>query len=196
MENKSNKVIDVIIEFINAVKSGNDAVIDIENGREYKIKSAKYILGQIIRQYELLPENYYISEKAKTLWEKLSSKNIWDYSHRNCVWCENDLPVTISEYTGGSKTPRGEREVKTGDSFVFRDVFHDEHMIPVSVIINELTALPKLDSVAVKKILDNVCVCRMLKDEDRVLPLKYKRPFDLTKVISMYKESGIIIDRK
>ena len=104
--------------------------------------------------------------------------------------------MLISEYTGNGNVPREKRKVQRGDGFIFRDVFHDEHMIPISLIIDELVSLPNTNEDSVKAILGNIYICRILKSEDRTLPIKYKRPFDLQEVISMYNAGGIEINRR
>lgn len=191
-----NKVIGIIIDFVKALQSKDRALISIESNRTYKISSPKYLLGQILRQYELEQNQYYYSTSAKLLWEKLSTQDMWNYSYRQYVHCENDEPVLISEYTGNGNVPREKRKVQRGDGFIFRDVFHDEHMIPISLIIDELVSLPNTNEDSVKAILGNIYICRILKSEDRTLPIKYKRPFDLQEVISMYNVAGIEINRR
>lgn len=187
----SNEVLDIIIAFINAIKSKEKAIISIENGTVHKLCNPKYLLGQIIRQYVIPPEQYYISLDAKSLWESLSNQSIWDYYYRKYVKCENESPVTICEYTGNSNKPRAERKVSKGDGFVFRDVFHDEHMIPVAVIIDELLKLESPDYSNVSLILGNIRICRMLKCEDKKLPSKWKRPYSIEAITEMYASSGI-----
>ena len=54
MEN--NVVLDIIIEFVKAVKGAKKEIVSVVNGKEYKIKAAGYLLGQIIRQYNI-PED-------------------------------------------------------------------------------------------------------------------------------------------
>ena len=51
-----NKVIGIIIDFVKALQSKDRALISIESNRTYKISSPKYLLGQILRQYELEPK--------------------------------------------------------------------------------------------------------------------------------------------
>lgn len=194
MEN--NKVFDLIIDFVNAIKSAENGIVSNDGERTYKICGPKYLLGQIIRQYELPPEQYYVSSSAKALWETVSKDDMWKYTYRHYVKCENEKPVMIFEYTGNQNKPSREREVSKGDGFVFRDVFHDEHMIPVSLIIDKLISLPELNYDNVKNILDSIYICRLLKFEDRNLPVKYKRPFDLQEVIKMYNKAGIEIEER
>ena len=127
-----NKVIGIIIDFIKALQSEDNALVSTEGDSIYRISNPKYLLGQILRQYELKPCQYYFSTSAMLLWEKLSVQDMWAYSYRQYDHCENEEPVLISEYTGNGNVPRENRKVQRGDKFIFRDVFHDEHMIPIS----------------------------------------------------------------
>ena len=127
-----NKVIGIIIDFIKALQSEDNALVSTEGDSIYRISNPKYLLGQILRQYELKPCQYYFSTSAMLLWEKLSVQDMWAYYYRQYVHCENEEPVLISEYTGNGNVPRENRKVQRGDKFIFRDVFHDEHMIPIS----------------------------------------------------------------
>lgn len=171
-------------------------LVGYEGGREDKICNPKYLLGQIIRQYVLSSGQYYISLRAENLWKSISGKSIWDYTYRQYVKCENDIPVTVFEYTGNQNKPRGKRIISKGDGFVFRDIFHDEHMIPISLAVNRLIAEKDLNYENVRKVLDSMYICRLLKCEDRELPVKYKRPYDLQEVIKMYHAAGIEIIKR
>ena len=51
--NERNRVFDIIIDFIKAVQSEEQAVVYHNKEATYKIVGPKYLLGQIIRQYEL-----------------------------------------------------------------------------------------------------------------------------------------------
>ena len=82
MEN--NVVLDIIIEFVKAVKGAKKEIASVVNGKEYKIKAAGYLLGQIIRQYNIPEDHYYISVAAENKWNELSNKNIWDFISGSC----------------------------------------------------------------------------------------------------------------
>ena len=88
-----NKVIGIIIDFVKALQSKDRALISIESNGTYKISSPKYLLGQILRQYELEQNQYYYSTSAKLLWEKLSTQDMWNYSYRQYVHCQNHAPL-------------------------------------------------------------------------------------------------------
>ena len=79
-----------------------------------------------------------------------------------------------------------------GDSFLYREVFHDEHMITICDIINELLNLEVVSEENVIDILNKIYVCRMLKEEDRNLKPKNHRTTDLKYVIEeVYDKCGI-----
>ena len=59
-----------------------------------------------------------------------------------------------------------------------------------------MVSLPNPDEDSVKAVLEKIYICRILKSEDRALSIKYKRPFDLQEVISMYNAAGIEINRR
>lgn len=192
----NNQVIDIIIAFISAMNSKENAVVSYYNDKSYKIYSPKYLLGQIIRQYAVQTKHFYLSASAQSLWSKISQDDIWGYSYRDYVKCENEQSVTIYEYRGNESKPFSIRDIAAGDGFVFNNVFHDEHMIPVNTIIDELTKLKKPDYDNVIEILDSIYICRILKSEDKLIPRKWKRPFDITAVFEMYNEAGITITER
>lgn len=173
---ESNVVLDIIIEFLKGVKSANQ-VVSIVGDKEYKIKAAGYLLGQIIRQYEVPEDHYYISVAAENKWNELSNENIWDFVYRDSITCTSNIPVSVKKYKNNEKTAN-ETEVKKGDHFIFRDIFHDEHIVPIKIIIDNLLKLEEITYQNVENILDKIYVCRILKFEDRKIKQKSNRPFD------------------
>ena len=189
---EKNKVLDIIIEFVNAVK--NEGRIEVKkNNKLYSIFSARYLLGQIIRQYEIPKNHYYISKSAQNKWKTLSNEDVWKYTHRNIVKCSAKNEVEIKKFKNNGREATVQK-IKTGEKFVFNDVFHDEHIIPVKIIIEELLKIEKLSYSNVEEVLDKIYICRMLKEEDRSIDIKANRPFDFKKVIDeIYKPKGIKI---
>lgn len=81
-----------------------------------------------------------------------------------------------------------------GESFAYREVFHDEHIIPINVIINELLKLSNLNYQTVVEILSKISVCKMLKTEDRSIYNARKRVFDVNEIIeTTYLEANIYV---
>ena len=194
--NERNRVFDIIIDFIKAVQSEEQAVVYHNKEATYKIVGPKYLLGQIIRQYELPPEQQYISTAARQLRENLSEDNIWKYCYRQSVRCTNTQPMRILEYRGNEKKPYRARMVTAGDSFVFRDVFHDEHMIPIKVILEQLIRLPQPTYAEIDAALKTIAVCRILKEEDRRIFPKYNREYNLESAKSLYSSFGVEITKR
>lgn len=186
-----NQVLDIIIPFVIATK--NNRPIDSENSMVPQMGNTKYLLGQMIRQLWIPKNHYFISKKAQMIWQQISTQDMFDYCYRHIVQCENDQEVSVNSYKNNSKTPH-KLQVKSGDCFVYRDVFHDEHMTPVHDIIERLLSLDIPDYENVSKILNSIYICKMLKDEDRVLYPKYNRPAEISQIIDkVYMPAGIEI---
>ena len=188
--NKNNKVLELIINFVKAINNG------VFCDDTYEIKSPKYLLNQIIRQVSIPENNYYISEKAKQKWEELSKENIKNYSYQKKVYCNNENSIIVKCYKNNGKNFE-EKQLIKGKRFIYKDIFHDEHMIPIDVIIKQLCDLEfknNLNYNSVKNILNNIFVCKMLKEEDRNIKEKYKRPYNLKQIIEkIYMPAGIKI---
>ena len=186
-----SKVIDIIIEFLNGCNNG-DKIVD-DNKNEYcAIHNCHYLLGQIIRNYHVEYNHYYISEKALELWKKITDETLFDYWYRAKVTMEKEGLLKVKVYVGNSKHYT-EMDLSKGKDFTFRDVFHDEHMVPIKMILDELLALDNPNYDNVKKILDKIYICRMLKEEDRDLANKYNRSTNINEVINNdYKNIKLI----
>ena len=155
--------------------------------------NSNYLLGQIIRQYYIADNNYYISQKALALWGQITNQSIWNFSYQDKILCENSKEIAVKCYKGAS-SKHSIKNLKPGDRFTFKDVFHDEHIIPINVIIKELKSLPEYTYTAIENTLDKIKVCRMLKEEDRKIKEKSRRPSDFNYVIeNIYKKYEIEI---
>ena len=95
----------LIIEFVKAVKSAKKEkeIVSVINGKEYKIKAAGYLLGQIVRQYNIPEDHYYISVAAENKWKELSNENIWDFVYRDSITCTSEVPVSVKKYKNQEK---------------------------------------------------------------------------------------------
>ncbi len=206
MEDK-NVVLDIIIEFIKGCgnkkkdDSGKDYAV-IENGKSgadyMAINSPAYLLGQILRQYHIPPSHYLISGAAVEKWKEISSEPIFKYWYRNPVTKDTDGETEILRFVG-SKNEGELTTIRKGDTFIFRDVFHDEHIVPISMVLEKLCKLDNPDYENVKEILDKIYICRMLKTEDRKnITKKSKRSpeLDYKKNIDDYYENIDVIEVK
>ena len=193
---QNNPILDIIINVLNNTKyysyNGKTATkIECEaEGEIYTLWNADYLLGQIIRQYKIASSNFYISKAAFDVWTAISDSDIQNYSYRDKVKCTKG-PADVKVYKGASSKYE-EVTLSCDNTFVFNDVFHDEHIIPINVVIKELRGLTDYNYKSVSEILNKICICRMLKEEDRRIKEKSKRPFNAEAVITeIYAKYGI-----
>lgn len=198
MEQTKANVLDIIIAFTNAIKATpkcdeKTAYFYFEDNKGNKLWGAKYLLGQILRQYEINKDHYLVSIAADKLWKEITdNKSMEDYHytmqvpvHRECI-----LPV----YKGAEKTSI-EKVFQEGSKFQYRQVFHDEHIIPIADIIQHLVELEEPNPENVQKILNNIYICRMLKSENAKLSHK-DRPWSVVDTVETiyYPQNIKIVD--
>ena len=197
------EVYDILISFIKSCKNskegnGHPSIRGEYKGKKTWIWNADYLFNQILRQIDVPPERYLVSEAAQELWDKITDEPISKYYYREKVVATRE-GAEIYEFKGSSKKSEASRILKIGDSFIFNDVFHLEHTIPIKIIIDELTSLndEKLDYEHVDDILSKMYICRILKSEDRNINQKYNRSSVLEEVlVDVYEPAGIIIAEK
>lgn len=208
---KDDSLLDFIIFLVRIINEKTDKKTRCitSNGIEISGSSGmEYILNQLIRQIYVTDDNYYVSEAALIQWNELTSEtqNIFDFYYRNTISCdrvndENYIEFKdLKRYTGNSDEsadPALRKKKKGGYSLTYNDVFHDDHIIPVSLVIEELIKLAdknELNRDRVAEILSKLCLCKMLKSEDRKIKTKYKRYFDKEKNIKeFYEADGVDI---
>ena len=143
-----------------------------------------YLLGQTLRQIDVPKDRKHLSNAAKEKWIELGLKedDIWNYNYQDQVSCNLSKTVVVDEYVGASKIPKKPQTELIGDcEFKFKNVFHDEHIVPINDILEELFKIPKeqLSHDIISEYLDKIHVCRILKSEDRKIHPKYNRGRDL-----------------
>lgn len=200
-----NAVIDIIITFLknwNSYKEDGKTyeylgrVSDTYNAECINLWSPRYLLGQILRQIPVSKK--YVSDKAQELWHQLTDEDIWKYNYQDKVLVTKNKDFIVKKYKGASKTAEDKEGKAVGNSFIFREVFHDEHIIPIAVIIEELLNLKdseiEITSERVAKIINKICICRITKEEDRKISPRYKRSADLLEVYeTAYKPNQVKI---
>ena len=73
-------------------------------------------------------------------------------------------------------------------------MFHDDHIIPMKLILEQLLNLENPTSKVVREIVENICLCRMLKTEDRRVKERHNRPFDKRYIVEeLYSQYGIYL---
>ncbi len=195
---EKNKVLDIIIELAKAIKETKEP--DEKNCQYYlddgtnRLWGAKYLLGQILRQYRIKEDHIFVSVAANELWRKITNEEMYKYNYTMKVPVHRDCELDL--YRGASSAPfeKGKQH-KPNDTFQYRQVFHDEHVIPIEMIIKKLEEEKDLNYTNVQKILDNIYMCRMLKSENLELNKgnRNAREWDVKETIEkIYKEKHYI----
>lgn len=190
---QQNRILDIIINLLNGIKNKNSIVEELETDTTMTLKGVSYLLNQTLRQYNIPKSHYFISEKASELWDKISTDDMLKYTYRDKVTKRTQEIVHIDKYKGGEKEPfQKDVPLKKGESFIYNDVFTDEHIVTVSDIIKELLKLSQYTYSSITNILDKIYICKMLKSEDRMIKNKSKRSTDYREVINKdYLNVGI-----
>ena len=193
-QTKENKVLDIIITLAKAIKATENPDKDkcqyyLDDGTNL-LWGEKYLLGQILRQYRINNDHIFISVEADKLWKEITDKEIKDYHYTMQVPISQEC--TLALYKGAAKNPFVEVSLKPNDTFQYRQVFHDEHVIPIADIIKNLIKLDDLNYDSAQKILNNIYMCRMLKKENIALNNgnRNKREWNVVETIEkIYKET-------
>lgn len=179
---KDINVLDIIIRFVKAIQDtpkDNKAEVYHFMRDEYdnQLWGAKYLLGQILRQYYIPPNRIFVSVEAEKLWEEIAGNevSIRDYDYRKSVISKVSR-CDIKGFNGASKKPDPNFRLEVGKPFVWNSVFHDEHIIPIKTIISRLEQLKgeDLNYEKVKDILNDIAICKMLKEENHILDKEYR----------------------
>lgn len=191
----NNKSLEIIINLLIGIKNGNQIVDEYGVDQPIKIENCKYLLGQVIRQLYLGEDKLFVTEKALEKWNKITDESIFKYCYRNNIVKTKDDYVEIDKYIGSSKKLFKTDILLKGDRFIYNDVFIDEHIVPVSDIIKALLGLENFnDYQSVSKILDNICICKMLKEESFNIKTYNRDSLDYRCVIkNHYEPNGIRI---
>lgn len=188
---KNIYILDLIIKYVEAIKKGGilrekfgDTVIEVH--------AARYLLNQTLRQLGLSKDKYFISERAKDLWAKITDEPIEKYFYQDKITCTKQGPISVDLYRGNEAKSYATIHLKKNDTFTYRTVFSNEHMIPINMIINALLKEKELNYENVLEIIDKIRVCRMLKEEDKKIKRKVTRSLELEEVIKVdYEGVGI-----
>lgn len=184
MNSKNDYIIDAILALLAGYK-------DLSSGNQ---PSFKYLLGQTIRAYIIPANQIHVSVGASQRWKELTSASIFDFTYDEVVTCNVlQTSVTYNFYKGSQKngTPT---QINPGDRFRFNNMFHVDHVIPVSLILNELIGLTAPYAQQVKNTLDKMHLCYILKDEDRKLGRIKGRTTDFQQTIKkIYNPQNVYI---
>lgn len=154
----NNTIIDSIFCLLNGYKKANT--------KDEK-SSLRYLLNQSIHQYSISSTKIHISVEAKKRWESLTSGTITNYHYRDKVVCDKLVtPIDCPLYNGASA--QGIPTTLTKDStFLFRQMFHEDHIVPASLILKELIEFSVVNKQDIEDTLNKMHICIILKEEDR-----------------------------
>lgn len=154
--------------------------------------SIHYLIGQTIRQYKVPDNHIHVSEGALNLWNELTSARIENFEHRETIQCDKLVSNKKVDKCTGNSSKTTEAELHPNEKFCFRDIFHSDHVIPVSLIHNELIKLDSITEDNIKNILDKMHICKLLKTEDRSLSKTRGRTLDFEETIkNVYNKVNI-----
>ena len=156
------------------------------------LSSLHYLIGQCIRQYDIPSGNRHISKGAHDRWEEISNEKIENYHYRDIVICDKLTVNTEYELFKGANG-NGDKTLFTRNyPFIFRDMFHEDHVIPVALIWEKLEKLDDLSYENIKEILNMMHICVILKEEDRRIGRTASRNLVFDDVINnVYKTHGV-----
>jgi len=189
----TNTVLDILISLIKGAQSQWSGLQCDYDGKHYTLWGCSYLLDQALRLYQIPDDHYLISKEAKELWLKITTKPIKNFNYQKPVTYEFVEPLVVNCYTGNgnNSTPK---TLQQGDTFPYRDVFHDDHVVPLKIIIEELVALKDPTYETVLPILNKIYICRMIKHEDRDLKNKTARANNYLDVIhQLYQQRNMVI---
>lgn len=189
-QEKKISVLDIVIALTKAIKETPNEYF-LEDGKN-RLWGAKYLLGQVLRQYRIDDNHIFVSVQAKALWDKVTDGQEEMYKYNYTMGVPVHCECLLDLYKGASKTPFASVNFKEGDKFQYRQVFHDEHIIPIEMIIKHLTELDDLNYENVQGVLNNIYMCRILKSENIKLNQgnRNKREWNMKETIEkIYKES-------
>lgn len=111
--------------------------------------------------------------------------NKYSYLAKVLVKKPNEYQVNL--YKGASKNPfKKNHDLSAPNaSFKYREVFHDEHIIPIDTIIRELRENTPLDEDNVLRIVNKISICRMLKEENfSIIDQKHRKNKSVKQIIA------------
>lgn len=147
-----DKIVGLVVFLVEGCKNEYAA----QESGTHKLWACKYLLNQVLRQINVPPERWYVSIKAKELWSELSDDDFFKYTYNNKVAVKKDYcSKQIGLYKGAQNQPYG---YLSEEQFAFNDIFHDDHIVPISVIEAELIALENPTTEAVSEIIDSIRV--------------------------------------
>ena len=134
-----------------------------------------------MRQYYIDDNHILVSKKAQELWDKIAVEtDIKRFDYRKTFTSKVNTKI---EMYFGAKKDGVLKSIKENQKVVWNNIFHDEHTVPINVIIKELCLLEKLNYENVSNVLNKIYICKMLKEEDRKIKQKSDRSSNVIEVV-------------
>lgn len=189
---KNDAILDAIVCFLNEYK--DELRYSADNKEE--LSDLRYLLSQSIRQYSIPKDHYHISKAAVKRWSEISSDDITKYHYTKKVTCDK-LAVTKRYLLYVGADSKGTfTDISPNSRMIFRQMFHEDHIVPVSLILEEMIKMPKVDKNSIKNLLDRMHICVMLKEEDRRIGRTSGRTTNYEQVIrTVYANNGIELQK-
>lgn len=158
------------------------------------LRGLRYLLGQTIRHYKIVPSNRHISCGAINRWNELCKDSIKCYKHNDKVTCNNLItPKCYSLYTG-AKGAGLLTTLSPSSTFIFKQMFQEDHVIPIKLILEELIKLKTVNSKSIENILNKMHICLILKEEDRRIGRTKGRSLKFNHtIINVYNKNCIFL---
>lgn len=164
---KNDAIIDAILCLLKEYKAEAAKVETVT--RKANLDSLKYLIVHSIRKYDVPARHRHVSKKAYARWVQLSDEDIMTKHYQDRVFCDKLAGIVrqYDLYKGAKK--KGARQDVSEEGFRFREMFHEDHVIPVSLIFNALIAMKTVNRKSVKELLNKMHICILLKEEDHEL---------------------------
>ncbi|MDD4832604.1 MAG: hypothetical protein PHI78_02900 [Clostridia bacterium] len=93
----------------------------------------------------------------------MTNDDIFNYTYTDKVIISNpNFFEPVDFFKGGEKNPCVCKDLHAKNSFAFREIFHDEHIVPINVIIKQLLSMDPTHE-NIKSVIGKIGVCKMLK---------------------------------
>ena len=124
----------------------------------------------------------------------MSTEDIRNYHYKDRVVCDNLFgSVSYDFYKGASKVG-GPSTLSKGSTFDFRQMFHEDHVIPVSLILGQMFKMQAPTNKAIENLLNKMHLCIILKEEDRRIGRTKGRSLVFSDTIKkVYNNAGVYL---
>ncbi len=186
---------DAIVKSIQSLLTEYKQLSPLSPSYKEDVESLRYLLLQSIRQYDIPLSKRHVSERAFNRWNDLTSQCIKDCHYRDKVICDRLTGSKKYDLFKGASGTGCPTTLTTKSTFLFREMFHEDHVIPVSVILEELKKIKNttIGENDIKALLNEMHLCVLLKEEDRNIGRTCgRKTIDFPLIISsVYNDKGI-----